>query len=313
MPAVDAVAEIGVLRRASQDGRVVFRLVIGSFVRQAARAFLDVPEPGQHGGDRGASQAIMASLHGGHRRAEWRFLGVEQAPTRERLHDGDAHAVFLAQRVQALALRVHVLKAGLVLVLEQVVDVLGSGQHIVSGVDGEHDHLDVRRNRSPQRNLGVMRGQADMIDAPGGLLSAHELDEGTLHDLLELDDRVHEVDQPQLDMPAEASEQFLPRRDHRVHVARASILTVLPRGAEMALHDPLVAVRADGVAQNPAHRRIGHPAIHDVDALLRSEIHQTGNLLLVVTRHPLRAEADLADLKPRPAQTPVVHGTPSFA
>ena len=152
-----------------------------------------------------------------------------------------------------------------------------------------------------------------MIDAPGGLLGAHVLDERAVHDLLELDDRVHEVDQPQLDMPAEAQQQLFPSRDHRIHLARAGVLAVLPGGAEVTLHDPLAAVRADGVAQNPAHRRIGHPAIHDVDALLRSEIHQTGNLLLVVTRHPLRAEADLADLKPRPAQTPVVHGTPSFA
>lgn len=111
-------------------------------------------------------------------------------------------------------------------------------------------------------------------------------------------------------MPAEARQQLFPSRDHRVHVARAGVLAVLPGGAEVTLHDPLVAVRADGVTQSLAHRRIGHPAIHNADAPLRSEIHQTRNHLLVVARHSLRAEADLADLKPRPAQTPVVHGTP---
>ena len=111
-------------------------------------------------------------------------------------------------------------------------------------------------------------------------------------------------------MPAEASEQLLPCRDHRIHVARAGVLAILPGGAEVTLHDPLVAMRADGVAQNLAHRRVGHPAVDDVDALLHCEIHQTGYLLLVVARHPLRAKADLADLKPGPAQTPVFHGTP---
>ena len=157
-----------------------------------------------------------------------------------------------------------------------------------------------------------MRGQTDVVDAPGSLLGTHVLDERAVHDLLELGNRVYEVDQPQLDMPAEASEQLLPCRDHRIHVARASVLAVLPSGAEVTLHDPLVAVRADGIAQNPAHRRVGHPAIHDVDSLLRSEIHQTGDLLLIIARHPLRAETDLADLKPRPAQMPILHGTPSL-
>ena len=87
-----------------------------------------------------------------------------------------------------------------------------------------------------------------MIDAAGRLLGTHILDERAVHDLLELGDRIHKVDQPQLDMPAEARQQLLPCRDYRVHVARAGVLAVLPGGAEVTLHDPLVAMRADGVA-----------------------------------------------------------------
>ena len=91
------------------------------------------------------------------------------------------------------------------------------------------------------------------------------------------------------------------------HVPAAHVLAVLPGGADVALHEPLIPAVCDGLADDAAALRVRHPAVDDVDALGVGVADQFDGVGLVVALQPLAAKAHLAHLQIRPAKAPVDH------
>ena len=193
---------------------------------------------------------------------------------------------------------------------KQRLDVLGRRQHVERRIHREHDHLDLGIVAGDKRDLGVVGRKADVVDVARRLLRADVVDEGAVHDGLELIDGVDIVDEAELDVAAEALKQKLPRRHDLVQVARAHILAVLPGGAEMALDHPVVALLAHGGSQRTAHRGVRHPAVDDVDAGLSGATHNLEGALGVVSLDPLGAVTDFAHLHAGLAQLAVLHESP---
>ena len=132
-----------------------------------------------------------------------------------------------------------------------------------------------------------------------------------VEDVRELLGRVDVVDHAEVDVVgAEAVEQILERALHRLDLAGADVLAALPRGAEMPLDDPVLAVAGDGVADHGADARVAHPAVEDVHALLAGRRHDGRDLLGALVLEPLPADADLGNPELRPAQPAVLHLLP---
>ena len=282
------------------------RVLIG----KAALELLDGAEARHDRGHGRARKAVLDALRRGHGCAEGGLGGVEQAAAGEGLHDRNAHAVHAARTQHLLALGVDVGQGVVVMLDKQRLDVLGRRQHVERRIHREHDHLDLGIVAGDKRDLGVVGRKADVVDVARRLLCADVVDEGAVHDGLELVDRVDIVDEAELDVAAEALKQKLPRRHDLVQVARTHILAILPGGSKVALDHPVVALLAHGCAQRTAHRRVRHPAVDDVDAGLGGATHDLAGSLGVVAADPLGAVADLTYLHAGLAQLAVLHESP---
>ena len=314
MPAVHGaqwpqyVHEVGVLRRVGEHARVVFLLVGGALVGHRVVDVRRLVEAGHDAGRGRAGERIVDALHGRHRHAEGRSLGVEQAAAGVALHDGDADVLALAERIQLGARGVHALEGIVVVEREGGLEARRCRQQVEGGVHAEHDHLDLAGEGGALAHFGAVGGQSDVLDGARGFERAHVVDERAGHDALVLVDVVHVVDHAELHVVgAEAREQVFEGGAYEAHVARAHVLPVLPGGADVPLNDPAIARVGEGGAQVAAHVGAGHPAIEDVDALLLAArghgAHLGGRLLL----HPLGAEADLAHHEPGLSQSAVFH------
>ena len=142
---------------------------------------------------------------------------------------------------------------------------------------------------------------------------AHVFDEGAVHDGAELVAGVHVVDHAQFDVVgAQARQQVLEGRAHVVQLAGAHVLAVLPGTADVALDDPLIARRLKRLAEGRTHRRVAHPAVHDVHAGRGAPGGHGVHLGLLHLADPLGPEPDNARLQAGLAQLPVFHDASSF-
>ena len=138
---------------------------------------------------------------------------------------------------------------------------------------------------------------------------AHVFDEGAVYDGAELVAGVHVMDHAQFDVVgAQARQQVLEGRAHVVQLAGAHVLAVLPSAADVPLDDPLISRRLKRLAEGRAHRRIAHPAVHDVHAGRGAPGGHGVHLGLL----HLAAEPDNTRLQARAAQFPILHGASSL-
>ena len=152
-----------------------------------------------------------------------------------------------------------------------------------------------------------------MPDLASGQKLAHVGDEGAVHDGTELVAGVHVVDHAQLHVVGvQAREQILEGRAHLIQLAGAHVLAVLPGTADVPLDDPLIARRLKRLAEGRAHRRVAHPAVHDVHAGRRAPGGHGVHLGLLHLADPLGPEPDDARAKARTAQLPIFHRAPLF-
>ena len=255
----------------------------------------------------------MDALHRRERHPEGRRVGEKQAPARVALHHREGHILLLGPGVQASAHGFDAIAGHVLVVAEQIFQILGSRHHVEGRVQREHDDLDLRLVTGEQRHFGIVGGKAYVPDLAGGQKLAHVFDEGAVHDGAELVAGVHVVDHAQFDViGAQALQQVLEGRAHLVQLAGAHVLAVLPGAADVPLDDPLISRRLKRLAEGRAHRRIAHPAVHDVHAGRGAPGGHGVHLGLLHLADPLGAEPDNARLQARATQFPILHGTPLF-
>lgn len=234
-------------------------------------------------------------------------------PARVALHHREGHILLLGPGVQASAHGFDAIAGHVLVVAEQIFQILGSRHHVEGRVQREHDDLDLRLIAGQKRHFGIVGGKADVPDLARSQKFAHVFDEGAVHDGAELVAGVHVVDHAQFDViGAQALQQVLEGRAHLVQLAGTHVLAVLPGTADVALDDPLIARRLQGLAEGRTHRRVAHPAVHDVHAGRGAPGGHGVHLGLLHLADPLGAEPDNTRLQARAAQFPILHGTPLF-
>ena len=308
MPAVGALAAVGVERRVGQHRRVVLFLGRRGLVGDGRVDLLLRVVAAQDGTDRRARQRVVDALHRRQTDAERRALLIEQPPAREALHDRDADIVLLTDAVQMCARRVDAFEPRVKALGEHRVDILARREHVEGRVDAEQNHFHEAGLRRLHRDLRVVRAEADVVD-DAGLFELHHVGKIVgVQDLLPLLLGVHVVDHAEVDVIGlQARQQILERRAHIDQIARAVILPVLPCRAEMALNVPVGAVIPDAQTDDVPGLRVRHPAVKNVDAGVGGVMDQLHTFFLRMALEPFRAEADLTDLQPCFPQSSRLH------
>ena len=294
-------------RRGRQHRRVILFLFRGRLIGDRGVDLLSRVIAAQDRRDGRPRERVVDALVRRERRAERRLGRIEQASAEIRFHNGDAHALFLAQAIQLCPLRI---QAGQPFVIrgEQRIDVLDGGFHIQRRIDGKHDHVNNARFHRLFRDARVVGGEADMAYRAAFPQFIHVFDilrpDAALPVLL----GVHVVDHSQVDIVGlHAAQQVLERRLHDLHIPRAYVLPVLMGRTDVTLHDPLDPAAFHALADDVSGFRIRHPAVDDVDPQFTRVADQVHGMRLVVTLQPFAAEADLAHQKPCLSQLSVIH------
>ena len=149
----------------------VVALRIGEFVvGNALLQLLDGMRTAADGRDTWAAQGVADALGGSQGDARRGDGCIEEVATAERLHDRDAHALFFAELVEFLTVRVHVEQRMVVGVgRPDSLHVLVGWLQVVAGIDAEHQDFDEAGLDSPARHDGIVRREADVPDAPRAL------------------------------------------------------------------------------------------------------------------------------------------------
>ncbi len=311
MPAVGALAHIGVLRGADQHAGVIALGRRGALVAQSLVQLLHGFHAHHDAGHGRARERVADALHRCERHPEGRRIGRKQPPACIALHHRDGGTGRLGPSVQAGTYRLDAVAGHVLVVAEQVIQVLRGGHHVESRVEREHDDLDLRLVHREQRHLGVVGGKADVANAALGQKLAHVSDEVAGHDGAELVAGIHVVDHADLHMiGTQPREQVVEGGTHQRHIAGAHVLAVLPGAAHVSLDDPLLARRRERLAQRRAHGRVAHPAVDDVYTRRRAPGGHGVHLGLLHLADPLGPEPDDARLQSRAAQLAVFHGAP---
>ena len=147
-----------------------------------------------------------------------------------------------------------------------------------------------------------------MADAAGGQQLLDVAVELAAHERFELGDLVDIVDHAQVDVVGtQTLELVIERRANLLEIARAHVLAVLPRAANMPLDDPAITLGLEGFSKRASNGGVGHPAVDYVHAGVMGVLQQFAHLVVGHAADPLRAEPDDADLETRLPQPPVLH------
>ena len=307
--AVRALPVVGVARRTGKHACVVALIGPGRLVRHGLGHVLRRGEADHDARHRRTGERVVDALHRRERDAERRGRGIEQAAARVALHDRDARARLLGERIELRAVGVDAVEALVAVVAEEIVEIVARGHHVERRVHREEHHLDARLGRRELGHRRIVGGKTDVTDGAGLLELLHVAPERAGHNLLELLDLIHVVNHAKVHVVGmEALKQVLEGGLDLVEVARAHVLLALPRGAEVPLDNPALATAEllKRVAQVGAARGVGHPTIEDVDARILAGARD-GDRFLERAVHPFAAKADLADLEPRVAKRAVLH------
>lgn len=168
-----------------------------------------------------------------------------------------------------------------------------------AGFSEEHDDLDLRLVTGEQRHFGIVGGKADVPDLARSQKFAHVFDEGAVHDGAELVAGVHVVDHASSTwLGAQRASKSSKAGRTWFSSPGAHVLAVLPGTADVALDDPLIARRLKRLAEGRTHRRVAHPAVHDVHAGRGAPGGHGVHLGLLHLADPLGAEPDNTRLRP---------------
>ena len=119
---------------------------------------------------------------------------------------------------------------------------------------------------------------------------------------------INVMDHAQVDIVgAKPPQQVLKRRADVGHVPCTDVLAVLPGGAQVPLHVPLLPAALHGLADDIPGFRVRHPAVHNVHAPVVGVPQQRHGVFLLVAFQPFPAETDLADGKACFTEYPILH------
>ena len=253
--------------------------------------------------DGGARQRVVQALVHGQRFAGRRKRPVEQVSAAEGLHYGNRDSRALAVFVERLALRVHVDERLLVIIaVPELFAVLGRWLEVVAWVDAEHYHVYEAALSRGHRRFGVVAAHADSLYPTRRFEPARVLHDRAVHDAVPVVERVGVVNHADVYViRAEARKQVLEARAHLDDVARALVLPVLPRRAEVRLNHEFIAPPAQRLAREAAHLGRRRIEVEAVDARRRGAVEERLRVLSFMVDEAFAADAYLADLQPRPS------------
>ena len=308
MAAVGTFSAIGVQRRVGKNGGIVLFRFGSRLIADGLIELLLSVIAAEDGADRRTGQCIVDALHGRQTDAERRALFIEQPPSGEALHDGDADVVLFTGAVEQRAVGVNAAQRGVVAVCKQGVDVLAGRKHVEGRIDAEQDHFHIAGQRCLPRDFRIVGAQADVADGAASFQLHHIIQIVRMLDLLPFLLGVHIVDHAEVDIiRLHPPEKILKGGLYIPHIACAEILSVLPCGADVALNDPMGAVFVNALADDIARLGVRHPAVQKVDALGCGVPDQLNALVLRMALQPFAAKADLAHKKSSFAKPACVH------
>ena len=239
--AVGALPGIRVVRGVCQNAGVVLLLLRSRLIRSCLPRVLRRIVSRENARDCRSGQRIVDTLHRSQRHSERRRLRRKQPSARVSLHNGDSHALLLADPVQLRSLGINSAQLLRIAVREIGVHVLACRKQVERGVDAEQDHLDLSGKRSQLCHSGIVRAHSDMADHASVLLFLYIGEEFSLHDPVEFLLLIHKVNHAQINIVClKTCQKIRKRLLHLVQLPGADILAVLPGRTEMSLNNPFL-------------------------------------------------------------------------